>query len=101
MKIDIKKADRETFHNRGIDIIFEILEIDPQGKYSQKKKKILKSPFIKFKQNIHCLAIQFLGELHNTMLKDYAHPSFKFILNIFNLVCFIAAFVKTYVGLFS
>ena len=39
MKIDIKKADRETFHNRGIDIIFEILEIDPQGKYSQKKKK--------------------------------------------------------------
>ena len=43
MKIDSKKADRETFHNRGIDIIFEILEIDPQGKYSQKKKNLKKS----------------------------------------------------------
>ena len=43
MKIDSKKADGETFHNRGIDIIFEILEINPQGKYSQKKKNLKKS----------------------------------------------------------
>ena len=47
MKIDSKKADRQTFHLQGINIIFEILEISLPEKYFHSTKF-----FNKFKHSL-------------------------------------------------